>query len=211
MPEEWIIDVELGGRVPVVTLPDDYRHLGCAVALARGGGLLATAPTTEGAAGLSRWLQELLYGGLLSDAELDSDAAAAEQSLGFPVAENDLAGYAEQIWAECLQDAPAASEASEADGETRAAATKAKQRQCRQCSPTCLRQRMAAQIPQARKLLGSKGYQHHFARRLLEQGVATYTHKHMKGCLSPVKSADWGREHRGIEVPLRRLPSNVSF
>jgi hypothetical protein len=62
---------------------------------------------------------------------------------------------------------------------------KATGKQKRRCKPSCLRQRMIEQLPQARKLLASEGYTH-LTRKLLEQGVVTYTVKHMRGCLSPI-------------------------
>jgi hypothetical protein len=165
------------------------------VALVDGGALVAQAPVQEGTAGVARWLQELIYGDLLSDAQLAGAAAAAEQAEGFVVEDSELAGYAEQVWAACLQET--AKSDDEATG-----------KQHRRCNPSCLRQRMTKQLPQARKLLASEGYTH-LTRRLLEQGVVTYTVKHMRGCLSPIKSAEWGRDTRGVEVPSNRLPDDV--
>jgi hypothetical protein len=42
--------------------------------------------------------------------------------------------------------------------------------------------------------------------------VVTYTVKHLRGCLSPVKSAEWqGRNSRGVEVSRQYLPPGVKL
>jgi hypothetical protein len=197
VPEEWIVDVELAGQVGPVPLPPDHRHLGCAVALVDGGSLIQQAPTHEGAAGIARWLQELIYGDALSDKQLASAAAAMEQVDRFVIDKGELSGFAEQVWAACLQETP--------DDD----ATPGKQRT--RCNTACLRQRMLKLLPQTRKLLEAEGWDVYFTRKLLEQGVVTYTVKHMHGCLSPARSAEWGRNARGVEVPDHHLPDDVEL
>jgi hypothetical protein len=195
VPQEWIVDVELGGQVGPQPLPADHRHLGCAVALIDNAALLSKVPLEEGTAGLARWLQELIYGDVLTDKQLASAAAAAEakEASGFVIQKSELAGFAEQVWATCLQ------EASDDDA--------ASGLQQRRCNPACLRQRMLKQIPRARKLLDAAGSAY-FAQMLLEHDVVTYTLKNVRGCLSSSKSAEWRTLHaRGVEVPRHRLPA----
>ncbi len=114
------------------------------------------------------------------------------------VQKSELAGYAEQVWATCLQEAP--------DDDAEAGI------QQRRCNPACLRERLLKQVPQARSLITSAGWDHRFTQKLLELGVVTYTVKHVRGCLSPTKSAEWKDQNcRGIEVPSRCLPVGLEF
>jgi hypothetical protein len=198
VPEEWIVDVELAGHVGPVALPPDHRHLGCAVALIDNAALLDKVPIHEGTAGLARWLQELIYGDLLTDKQLASADAAAEEASGFVIHASELTSYAEQVWARCLDEAP--------DDEEAAGIQK------RRCNPACLRQRLLEHVPQARSLLKSVGWDRRFTQKLLVHGVVTYTVKHLRGCLSPTKSAEWkGQQRRGVEVPSRCLPAGVEL
>ena len=201
VPEEWIVDVELAGQVDPAALPPDHRHLGCAVALIDNGALLDKVPVHEGTAGLARWLQELIYGDLLTDTQLAAAAAAAEQAAGFVAQKSELTGYVEQVWTACLHEAP--------DDDDEAAGTGIQQRRC---NPACLRQRLLEQVPQARDLITSTGWEHRFTQKLLELGVVTYTVKHVRGCLSPTKSVEWKDLYcRGVEVPSRCLPAGVEL
>jgi hypothetical protein len=212
VPQEWIVDVELAGQVPPTPLPADHRHLGCAVALFDGASLIRQAPVHEGAAGLSRWLQQLLYGDLLSDAELASAAKAAEQAEAFIVHESELAALAMQVWAECLQESPDEDGDGEGgkDGKGGPPSSPVKRRP--RCNPACLRQRILSSVPRARNLLEAEGWDHFFSRKLLEQGVVTYTLKNLNGCLSAKKSPEWQqRKSRGVEVPRGRLPAGLKL
>jgi hypothetical protein len=193
VPEAWIVDVELAGRLGPVPLPEDFRHLGCAVALADGGALVAQAPVQEGTAGVARWLQELIYGDQLSDGQLASAAEAADQAEGFVVHDSELAGHVERVWAGCLQEE---ADEGEATGQQKL-----------RCNAACLRQRLMEQ-PGLKTKLASPGWDRLFTRRLLEEGVVTYTVRNLRGCLSPVQSAEWmTRNIRGVEVPASRLPA----
>jgi hypothetical protein len=199
VPEAWIVDVELAGQVGPTPLPADHRHLGCAVALSDGGARIREAPVHEGAAGLARWLQELIYGDLLSDTQLADAATAAEQAEAFVVHKSELADLAEKVWAGCLQEAAG-------EGEQ----VNPKARRLRRCNAACLRQRILEQYPRARSMLEGEGWSQHFTRRLLELGVVTYTVKNMSSCLSRARSAEWqGSFTRGVEVPEHRLPAGM--
>jgi hypothetical protein len=212
VPEEWIVDVELGGQVGPVPLPPDHRHLGCAVALVDGGALLAKAPVQEGTAGLAGWLQKLLFGNVLSDAQLAAADAALQQAEGFVVHDSELAGYAEQVWAACARDGEEGEDGEDdGDGDGEASAAKTSKPLPR-CNPACLRQRILERFPEARKLLKSKGWEPRFTRKLLEHGVVTYTVKRLSGCLSPTKTVEWRTQNaRGVEVPTHRLPAGLEL
>jgi hypothetical protein len=217
VPEEWVVDVELAGQVGPVPLPPDHRHLGCAVALSDGGALLAKAPLHEGTAGLAGWLQELLYGDQLSDAQLAAADAAVQQAAGFVVHDSPLAEYVEQVWDACAREGEDSEDDKHGkdnkDGKDGKAGDAAKMgKQQRRCNPACLRQRILERFPDARKLLEAKGWEHRFSRRLLEHGLVTYALKELSGCLSPIKTAQWRSQHaRGVEVPVHRLPAGLKL
>jgi hypothetical protein len=214
VPEEWIVDVELGGQVGPAPLSPDHRHLGCAVALVDGGALLAKAPVDEGTAGLAGWLQELLFGDVLSDAQLAAADAAVLQARGFVVHDSELARYAEQVWASCALDGE--DDEDDEDGKDGAATNAANAAETgkprRRCNPACLRQRILERFPDARELLEAKGWKHRFTRKLLEHGVVTYTVKELSSCLSPTKTVQWRTLcARGVEVPAHRLPAGLKL
>ncbi len=110
-------------------------------------------------------------GDLLSDAQLASAAAAAERAEDFVTHkhESKLASFAAEVWAECLQEMPVEGAIDETPAATRLL----------RCNPACLRQRILSSFPCARGLLEAEGWDHYFARKLLEQGVVTYTVKHL--------------------------------
>jgi hypothetical protein len=196
VPEDWIMDVELAGQVGPTPLPEDHRHLGCAVALFDGASLIRMAPADKDAAGLARWMQKLLYGDVLSDAELASAAEATQQAESFVMHQSELAELAMQVWVSCLQ------ETADKDDKSAPAA-----KRLSRCNPACLRQRILERWPQSKSLLEGEGWHQHFTRRLLEQNVVTYTLKNLTGCLSPIKSVEWQQRFtRGVEVPAHRLP-----
>jgi hypothetical protein len=152
------------------------------VALFDGGLLIREVPVDEGAAGIARWLQQLIYGDMLSDEQLANASAAAEQAEAFLMHESELAELAAKVWAGCLQETAGEGETGDKAGD------KAVKRMTR-CNPACLRQRILEQQPRARSLLEGEGWSRHFSRRLLEHGVVTYTVKNLRGCLSWAQSA----------------------
>jgi hypothetical protein len=154
--------------------------------------LIPQAPLHEGTAGVARWLQELIYGDVLSD-------AAVEQSEGFEILDTELAGYAEQVWAACLKE-------TQKDGVAGVGT------QRRRCNAACLRQRLLELKPKLKKQFGAPGWNRLFSHRLIEQGVVTFTVKKLRGCLSPVKSLQWSlKPKRGVEVPVSRLPAALEL
>jgi hypothetical protein len=171
------------------------------VALFDNGLLIREAPAHEGTAGIARWLQQLIYGDLLSVDQLANAAGAAEQAEAFLMHESELAELAAKVWAGCLQE-------TAGEGET---GDKAVKRMTR-CNPACLRRRILEQQPRARSLLEGEGWSRHFSRRLLEHGVVTYTVKNLRGCLSWAQSAQWQQRFtRGFEVPKHRLPAGTEL
>jgi len=182
VPEGWIVDVALPSSVDRVSLPDDWRHLGCALALHDDSALVREAQAHPG--GVAEWLHRWLFGDLLRPAADDDD--------GFALRSGELAARVEQVWADCL---------AQSDGDPPAL----------QCNVPCLHQRLLERFPDLKDELGSEGWTPwSLRRRLMEQGVATYGVSNLGACLSKPRSSDWhGRNLSGVEVPAYRLPAVV--
>jgi hypothetical protein len=182
VPEDWLVQVELPEAVPEVTLPADFAHLGCAVALSEGGRRVAALAANE--AGVAAGLHELLFG--------EPPAVPGAEERGAPPPDDPLASQVEAVWARCLEEGEGGAE----DERGRA------------CNMACLHERLMERFPDMREQLEQAGWSARgLRRRLVERGIVVYGVRNISACLSPEKSCEWrNRGLSGVEVPEYRLP-----
>jgi hypothetical protein len=149
----------------------------------------------------------------------DGTSSADAPEPAYVLERTELGRKVEGVWARCLAEEPAEPEEPEdlADQPAPASATPPKAvtrnkaaRRC--CNLSCLHLRLLEAFPADAELKATLGKPGHAAtlrlrKLMMEQGIVTFTVQHMLRCLSPVESERWRRtKHRGVEVPLYRLP-----